>query len=953
MRPFSFRRALAALLLALLMPAAASAQSAIAGVVRDASGGLLPGVSIEASSPVLIEKARTVVSDDQGRFAIVDLRPGMYKVTFSLQGFTTFVRDGIDLPSNFTATVNAELKVGAIEESVTVTGDSPLVDVQNAQRTTDLKRDLIDAVPTGRTYAQLGALAVGVRPNSQAVGGARTATQQRLLTHGQLAKDNTIAVDGMKMNSMYLGGETQANHNDAMVQEATVQTSSLGAEVSAGGVVVNLIPREGGNTFSGSAYAGYTGSSFQGSNLTPALKAKGLTQGDAVHYVYDVNWFVAGPLKHDKLWFFGSHRDIGNANVVANSFYPDGSPGLYDQRLYQFTIRLTSQLTPRNKLSAFIDRPIKNVPHDFASGTDVATAARRRTDVLYYTTAIKWTSTVTNRLMLEAAWGAMANAINFIYQPGVHKDRGTPQWYSTASRQDIVLATRTVAAQPEQHDYPYIYMLQSAATYVTGSHSFKTGLQWRYGPYWRDYDANADLVQRYSTGAPDSVIVYNTPAHPSYHLNADMGFYAQDSWKIKRLSLTPGVRFEYFNSKIDARSIEPGRFIGFRSFAEVPDLPNSFNIAPRFGAVYDLTGDAKTALKFSINKYHLNDTTDFAARYDAASLQSDTRNWRDCDYLSGTSTCSGRVLPTNGDNIAQENEIGPSNNSLFGAAPSRRPDPDIRRVYNLEYSVGVDRQILPVLSVGGAWYRRSWYNLEWQDNLLVSSSDYLAFDVASPLNGEAITVYNLNRAKQGQVNILDKNSTDRSKTSRTYDGLEVNFSARLPQGSNIFGGWSADRTVNVDCENENDTLRPGPNSLRFCDQSQRDIPFRSDFKLVGAYPLPLEFQVGAAFQSYAGDQLNVTWSVPSALFPGGRTQSVTVNLIPPGTKYLERWNQLDLSLRKIFNVKKTRLDVSLDVFNALNGNVVLSETQAFGPSLGNPTSILQPRLLRISGSVKF
>ncbi len=132
-----------------------------------------------------------------------------------------------------------------------------------------------------------------------------------------------------------------------------------------------------------------------------------------------------------------------------------------------------------------------------------------------------------------------------------------------------------------------------------------------------------------------------------------------------------------------------------------------------------------------------------------------------------------------------------------------------------------------------------------------------------------------------------------------------------------------------------------------------DIPFRSDFKLVGAYPLPLAFQVGAAFQSYAGDPLNVTWSVPVNLFPGGRTQSVTVNLIPPGTKYLERWNQLDVSLRKIFNVKKTRLDVSLDMFNALNGNVVLSETQAYGPSLGNPTSILQPRLFRISGNVKF
>ena len=292
--PFAWR-IFEALFILVASASPALAQSAISGTVRDASGGVLPGASVEAASPALIEKARTATTDEQGRYSIVDLRPGQYKVTFTLQGFSTLVRDGIDLPANFTATVNGELKIGALEESVTVTGDTPLVDVQSGQRTAVLKRDLIDAVPTGRTYAQLGVLAVGVKPSTQAVGGARTATQQRLLAHGQLPKDNTVAIDGMKMNSMYLGGETQANHNDAMIAEATVQTSGLGADVSGGGVVVNLIPREGGNSFSGTAYAGYSGSSFQSSNLTPELEAKGLRQGDAVDYVYDVNWSIGGP----------------------------------------------------------------------------------------------------------------------------------------------------------------------------------------------------------------------------------------------------------------------------------------------------------------------------------------------------------------------------------------------------------------------------------------------------------------------------------------------------------------------------------------------------------------------------------------------------------------------------------------------------------------------------------
>ena len=561
--------------------------------------------------------------------------------------------------------------------------------------------------------------------------------------------------------------------------------------------------------------------------------------------------------------------------------------------------------------------------------------------------------------MFEAAWGAMANGINFIYQPGIHKEPGTPEWYATASRQDIVLNTRTVAAQPEQHDYPYIYMAQSSATYVTGSHSLKTGFQWRYGPYWRDYSANADLVQRYSSGVPDSVTVYNTPTHPRYHLNADVGVYVQDSWKIQRLTAQPGhpIRVLQFADRRPFNRAGP-----VHRLTPVRGGSGSAELVQRRAAVRGCVRfDGRLAHGVEVQPEQIQ-----SQRYDGLRRRATTppafkairRNWRDCDYLPGTSTCSGRVLATNGDNIAQDNEIGPSNNSRFGAAPARRADADIRRVYNLEYSVGVDHQVLPMLAVGASWYRRSWYNLEWQDNLLVAPSDYAPFDVVSPLDGEIITVYNLDRSKQGLVDALDTNGMDRSKTRRTYDGLEVNFSARLPKGGSVFGGWSADKNVSVACELDNpnfasDPATATPWSYRYCDQSAQSMPFRNDFKVTGAYPLPLDMQVGATWASYAGDQLRVNWSVPANLFPGGRTQSVTIDLIPPGSKFLERWNQVDLSLRKLFNMQRTQFNISLDMFNVLNSNVVLSETQAYGPALGNPTSILQPRLLRISGGVKF
>jgi hypothetical protein len=944
-------------LVVLFLPAAASAQSTIAGLVKDASGAILPGVTVEASSPALIEKVRAVVSDAQGRYAIVDLRPGVYKVVFTLPGFTTFVQDAIDLPSNFTATVNGDLKVGAVEETVTVSGMAPVVDVQNAQRTTVLTRALLDAVPVPRMYQAEGALAVGTKVSDQNVGGARSAVNPRLTAHMSVTKDTTIDVDGMKMNTLVGGGDSHPDHNDAMTQEVTVQTAALGAEVSAGGPHLNLIPREGGNTFSGATYVGYTDSSFQFDNLTDDLVKRGLQTPDAVKMIYDVNASVGGPIKSDKLWFFGSYRNVGNDNIVANSFYPDGSPGVYDQRVRNYTLRLTWQVSPRNKITAYDDYQTKYVGHLYTSGIDVATASRTRPPVIKYTNAVKWTSAVSNKLVFDAGYGTSVNSYTEKYQPGVLKDPFTPAWYATAGRQDITRATTTTASTPQTGTYNFRYMVISSLQYVTGSHAVKAGLQWHIGQTWNTADANADLVQRTRDGVPDSVIVYNTPTRLYALMGADLGVYLQDSWTLKRLTINPGIRFEYFNSSAQAKAVEGGRFVPGRSFPEIPNIPNWKNVAPRLGAVYNLTGDAKTALKASVNKYNRNFTTDFANRYNPLVLQSDTRNWSDCDFLPGTSTCSALALPTNRDGIAQDNEIGPSNNLRFGLTPARHADAAIERPYDIEYSLAVVRELIRGVSVTGAWYRRDTYNMERQVNTLVSVSDYATFSTPSPLNGEPVLIYNLNRAKQGIVDYLDTTATDRSKSRINYNGLELSFTARLPKGASAFGGWSADKNVIVSCEGfpaaPTGSSTWDPNTFRYCDQSQLGIPFRHDFKFAGSYPLVWGVQLGAMLQSYAGQPLLVNWSVPANLFPGGRTQSVTVNLAPPGSKYLDRWSQLDLSFRKVFTVGKYRVDGALDMFNALNSNVVLSENQNFGSTLGQPQAILQGRLLRVSSQIKF
>jgi hypothetical protein len=934
------------LLALMLAPSAVLAQSAITGVVTDGSGAVLPGVTVEASSPALIEKVRTGVTDDRGRYAIVDLRPGVYKVTFALTGFATVAREDLDLPSNFTAAVNAEMRVGAIEETVTVSGAAPLVDVQSAQRTTVLKRELLDSLPLVRTFQGAASNVVGLKVSEQNVGGARSAIQQRLTAHGSLSRDTTIDVDGMKMNTFIGGGDGQPDHNDAMTQEVTVQTSAIPAEVSAGGPHINLIPREGGNSFSGISYIGYSGSSFQSNNLTPELTRRGLQTPDSVDRIYDVNLSLGGPIRRDALWFFGSYRNVVGNNVIANSFYPDGRPGIYDQRVNNYTVRLTWQASRRNKITAYDDYQTKFVGHEFSSGTDVATASWRRDPIIKYTSAAKWTSTVTDKLLVETGVGASVDSFGRKYQPGIEKPPGTPEWYATASRVDIVRSTMTTAGSPFTTSYNFRYLVTSAASYVTGSHSFRSGVQWSFGETRSNADSNAHLTQRYREGVPDSVIVYNHPVHSEARLDADLGLYVQDSWTVKRLTLTPGLRFEYFTSSIEGRAVEPGRFIGFRQFPTESHVPEWFTASPRFGLVYDLTGDAKTALKGGINKYMRGYSTDFAGRYHPLAAQSDTRNWFDCDLIANTSTCSTRVLPTNGDNIAQDNEIGPSNNQRFGAVQARRPDPDIKRPYDIEYTAGIDRQLFNGFSVAAAWYRKETYHQEQQLNLLVQASDYAPFQTPSPLNGEPITVYNLSRAKQGAVDLLDTTSTDHDRNRVTYNGMELSFSAQF-RGGSLLGGWSRDKTVRVSCDGFD------PNTLRYCDQSELDIPFTNDFKIAGSYRLPLGLSAGATLKSYAGNPLTINWAVPANLFPGGRTQAVTVALIPPGEKYLERWNQLDISIRRLFQVGRLNFDANLDVYNVLNSNVVMQENQNFGSTLGQPQQILQGRLLRLSTQLKF
>ena len=982
----------------IVMPASAAAQSAVAGTVRDASGAAMPGVTVEAASPVLIEKVKATVSDGNGGYRIGDLRPGTYTVTFRLPGFNTFRREGLELPADFTANLNAELSVGALEETVTVTGASPVVDVSSSARVQTLDRELLDTLPTGRSIFSMGQLVPGVTLNQPDVGGSRAMQQTYMNTRGLTSANNIVQVDGMMINGLDGDGAVQQYINNSFVQEMTYQTAGAGADVSPGGVRVNIVAKDGGNAFSGSFFGAWTDGAWQSDNFSDELRIKGLRSVDKIKKIWDFNFGIGGPIRKDKLWFFVSARHWGVHAPIAGTFVvPAGSKvndcqagrvaceqGVDDQQIKSVVGRLTWQVSPRNKVTAYFDEIDKYRGHGMTAGADVGTASQVWTSPLYNDAVLKWTSPVSNRLLFEAGYAFNYEEYVIVNQNGVNQERGTPAWYAGASRSDIGNGTLWSGIGSGQGGrYPDRYSLASSASYVTGAHNVKAGLQWSWGPYENTRDTNADLQQVYTSGVVTRVNVYNTPLRYKDQLIADLGLYAQDSWSLNRLTLNYGLRWEYHNSEVAEEASAPGRFQPARQYGPI-QMPIWKDPAPRFGAVYDVFGNARTAVKFSFNRYNESRTTLFANRYNPLAVQTAQLAWTDlnlddvaqgelgCVYLTPGCEINFATLPT-----------------TFGQPRLNTVDPDFKRVYNLETAIGVQHEVIPRLSVSTNYYRRSFHNLRVTDNLLRTMGDYQAYDVFHPITGQPFQVWDVKPTAANLVQNFDTNSDGRS---HIYHGVDLTMNGRLPRGATVFGGLVIEKNLRNICDEPDD-----PNLLLYCDDAGNGIPWRPTFKMSGSVPLPGGLTVSATWQDLAGRPLGLTtatgnkisgpgygdtgspvgteWQITNAsrypdncpspcpagqlVFPVGATRltsaNVTVPLVAPGTEFLPRVRQLDLSIAKWFQVGGTRLQGQVDIFNVNNSNAIaqVSSTLYGNVAYQRPASVLQARMIRLGVQMKW
>lgn len=944
-----YRHAVAAVVgLLLWLPVTAFAQGAIGGSVRDASGGVLPGVTVEASSPALIEKVRSVVTDDRGQYLVVDLRPGTYTVTFTLAGFSTVRREGLVLSGAVTLNVNADLAVGAVSETITVTGETPVVDVQTTRQSLVVNREVLDTIPRGinmqATAALMPGVVVGSASNNalQDQGGSSGEPSARLAAFGSHPDDFTQNMEGIRFYDFAAGNATWIPP-DADVQEFVFETSAITAEGQTSGVRANIIPREGGNTYNGLLFANFTTTNLTSNNLSDDLRSRGLTSTDRIEKMWDVSPAFGGPIKPDKLWFFVSYRNWAADRLIADSFF-ESNPSKQAEDVQHFRAvggRLTWQASPRNKISGYFNDQRREIPYFRVSALVTPEAAVNQHDPILYVAHGKWTSPVTNRLLLEAGVLNYGWTQDFDYSPA-----SLPDAWPTF---EITTGRWTGAAAPlfpgygiftlQQSTLGYVLGETGSISYVTGSHAFKAGIQHYQGIRPRSTFNRYDASLRTNRGVPFEVDLYASPGDIRPRLDHDLGLYVQDQWTIGDVTLNGGLRFDYYQASLDVQSAPAGRYVPARQFDRIPNIPNWKDVSPRVGLAWNLFGTGRTALKVTAGRYVATETPNNFTRsvnpMEAGSGGFDRRTWTD----------------RNNNRIPELDELGPSTNRNFGLPVfTVRPDESLRegwgvRQFNWEYTVGLQQEVLPGLSANVTYFHKQFGNLTWTNNRAVQRSDYTQFVITSPLNGEQITRYNLDPAKRGLIDNVIELAPD---NSRIYDGLAFTATGRVGRGGLVNAGVTMGRTKLETC------TVVDPNLLLFCEENP---PFTGEttYKVIVAHPLPFDFNVSGVFQSFPGQLVRANYVVTSAIAGVPLTLgSITTNLLKPGELYAERSNRLDVRVTRVWRIGGgARFEPTIEVFNLLNASPELSVNNTYGPNWQRPTATALGRMLKLGARFDF
>jgi hypothetical protein len=912
----------------------------LAGTVRDAQGAVLPGAAITLTSAALIGNTRTTVSSASGGYQVSALPPGTYEVGFDLTGFTLVKRNAV-VEVNRTTRLDVEMGVGAIQETVTVSGASPVVDVSSTVTQTNITKDLYEAVPTGRNPWVMAGLVPGVITGRLDVGGTEGMQQYNLEAFGSADSQKSFSIDGLKTNwPGGGGGATMQYYGFEMYEEFNMQTASGTAESDVSGVYMNMVTKSGGNRVSSDHNIYFMNDSLQGGNLDDALRARlGLqpgqqsgAAGNPIKISYDWSSTLGGPIKRDRAWGFAAMRWWRLDQLQIGALNPDGSQAIDDNRIRNFMGKVTWQTNQQLRTSLMFNRNLKDRFHrrEVPFSEDKATVLQDQPAQNY----VAQLNYVWGRAtVVDARVGRMWGTFPTRYQKEVQP--------TDIALRDVIRNTQVNAASGQSLNPNHRYQANGNVSYFVpsalgGSHDIKGGIQLSWEKMQYERIRNGDILLEMRDGVPFRAQIANTPIDSDHRLRT-WGAFVQDRWGLGKATINVGFRMDGLNGSLPAQSSAPGTYVGARDFSKTDIYDYPFNIAPRLGFSYDLRGNGQTAIKAYYGRFYNQFGSDVLESSNPNALATQQVTWTD----------------GNGNLRLDPGELGPL--PVFARGLFPRVQTNTSRPYSDEFNAGVEHQLVTNLAVGVSYHRR-----HHRDGLGV-------LDIARPASAytpetrtytdsdgqvKSITLYKL----QPAFGLLNDRVIDNVPgLESTYNGVQFDLQKKLSNRWQMLTGLSLQKHegfehggtfTNLELNNPNARINRDNGSVFI------DLPWT--YTLAGSYMLPWQdISVSGKYTARAGDPLNRT-QVFTFTAPTVSQVSETVRVVQRGTDRTETVTQfLDIRFAKRVRLGATSFEGTLDVFNLLNANHVLDQNIGLGSTFGRPSRVLTPRIVRFGLTARF
>jgi hypothetical protein len=955
----TFRCTLALACVLLATTAGAQQQTgALEGRVTDTSGAVLPGATVTLTGAALLGGVQNTVTGEQGTYRLSNIPVGTYVLTFELSGFAKKTYQDIRIQAGTTFTVNVLLEVGGLEAEVTVLGESPILETAQASASFTFTKELMSTVPNPRDVWGIITQTPGVSANAINVGGTQTGNQVSFRGHGVDPRQNTYVLDGANITDSQNNGASQFYLDVEAFEEMQLQVSSHSAEVQTPGMVVNIVPKSGSNRLRGGGSAYFTNESLQNDNVDDDLQARGVNRASNLNEYFDVGFDLGGPILRDRLWFYGSYRWQEIENFITGTTNPDGSFPIDRTVLWFPSIKINWQVASNQQLSGFYQtQEKKRYKRGLSALRPVETTQDQRAKPLSALWSFRYDWTPSSNFMLGVRSNWVDGGFELVAQPGVDtnvtpasQDTATGLWSNAPPNEfGVEEERRAVGATATYY----------ADSWGAGKHEIKAGFDIRQENYFGNrgsaalttYPADHRLL--FFNGAPLEVILFQSGAQNIS--NPSRSAFAEDSWQIGRVRLNIGGRWDWQTNRLRESTAPQSRF-----FTDSVTQPGTGNLAvwntfaPRLSVVFDVTGESKTLVKGSYNRYYWQMWIDKGRDASRAGDRQHRYTWNDL----------------NGDRQFTTNELGVLRSVTDPSTSPVTIDSDLDATKTDEFTVGVTRELASNLSLAATYRHRQDDNLSWLINPNVTAADYTGRTGRDPGpdgalgtadDGSPLDFYSIDPAKR----TLSPNFiTTWDGFTQEYDGFELTLYRRFADNWQFVGSYTAGaQRENLAAGTLNQLpsggtgARTGLPTPQDANQTDGTVISQSKphiVKFMGSYMLPKNVTVSGYYTYTSGDRF--TRLVNSAgAGVGTLTQgNIVVLATERSTNHYDGLHLLDARLAyDIVLGGRGRLQLALDLFNLLNVNTVTSQNLTSGTAYGRVLDFVPPRIARFGARVTF